>query len=275
MMIITNVIIFMFITGLCVLSVGLPFWVAWKAYFGNRKVFGVSVQGWVGPWAVIAGLCATILIVTVFPLALACRDAQAPVGVFFLGVVVCGLFPLLLLVGRSGLAVWRVSRGNWTSKDGELPEFVWILAGVGLIGVATLIVGVHWYSNRLLVEISNPNASPETIREVYTKSRPPWIIDEVKLKLAECPRLPHDVMAKLAEQSNDLSERVRIAYNSGADASVLVKLSGDADFWIRRKVATRDDCPAAVLEKLATDPQAEVRQAALKQLEKRKASPLR
>src|ERR1035437_6974253 len=101
-------ILVVFIVGLCILSVGLPLWVAWKTRHGDVRILGISARGWVSPWAVIAAGCAIILLATQLPGLLTDHDPQAPVGFFFFGVVVCALFPLSLLVGRSVLALRRI-----------------------------------------------------------------------------------------------------------------------------------------------------------------------
>ena len=272
-MIMIRIVGFIFIFGPAVLSVVVPFLVAWKTYFGNKKVWGVSVHGWVCPWALIAGGCASVLIASELPELLmellAGTDALVGVGIFFLGVVACSLFPLSLLVGRCVRAIWRVARGHWVSPDSGRPEIVWILLGVLLVGMASILMGMHWCNTRLRADVSNRAASPETLRAVYQKSRHNWVDYDIKLKLAEHPRLPKDIAESLAS-SDDLAIRIRIADNPETDVNVLRKLSHDSDYWIRGSVAWRNNCPDDVLSNLCVDSQVHVRQAAFKQMEKRK-----
>ncbi|MEI8062477.1 MAG: hypothetical protein WCH84_00265 [Verrucomicrobiota bacterium] len=273
-MIIIQIFAVVFIASLCIVLAGVPIWLTWKTFFGNGKVLGVSVRGWAAPWLIIAAVCAVVLIYSELPGILADRDPQAPVGMFFFGVVVSGLFPLSLLVGRCVLTVWRVaSRQRSNTRDG-VPEFVWILAGLALLGMASILIVMHRCNTRLRVEVSNRAASPETLREVYQKSRHNWVDYDIKCKLADHPRLPNDIVELLASDL-DFGIRNRIALNPETDASVLRKLSHDSDRWVRQDVAWRDDCPDDVLSNLCIDAQANVQQAALKQMEKRKILPRR
>ena len=261
-----------FILGsiICVLSIGLPIWVAWRSRSEGR-VLGVAVPRWAGAYAIIAAVCASILILYELPRVLADHDALALVGVFFFGVVVCGLFPFWLLIGRCLLSFRRVLRDR-QSKAGRQRETVWILRGLALLVVTSMLMGRHWYNARLMTDVSDPDALPETLRAVYAKSRHKWVDHHIEEILAEHPRLPKDV-AELFASNGNLWIRNRIAVNPSTDASILRKLSSDSEYWIRVYVAKHHNCPDDVLGRLCVDPQAEVRQAALDQAKKRKTPP--
>ena len=249
---------------------GLPIWVAWRSR-SEGKVLGVAVPRWAGPYAIIAAVCASVLILFELPRVLADQDALALVGVFFFGVVVCALFPFWLLIGRCVLSFRRVVRDR-QSKAGGQREIVWILRGLALLVVASIMMVMHWYNTRLMTDVSDPDALPETLRAVYAKSRHQWVDHHVEETLAEHPRLPKNVAEMLADSGN-LWIRNRIAVNPSTDASILRKLSSDSEYWIRVYVAKHNNCPDDVLSRLCTDSQAEVKQAALDQMKKRKRYP--
>ena len=140
---------------------------------------------------------------------------------------------------------------------------------MALLVVASLMMAMHWYNARLMTDVSDLDALPETLRAVYAKSRHRWVDHHVEETLAEHPRLPKDV-AELLAGSNNLWIRNRIAVNPSTDASILRKLSSDSEYRIRVYVAKHNNCPDDVLRKLCTDSQAEVKQAALEQMKKRK-----
>lgn len=259
---------FVYVAGLYVLSVGLPLWVAWKTRHGDVRILGICVRGWVGPWAVIASVCAVIFLVTQLPGLSADHDALALVGFFFFGVVVCAIFPLSLLVGRGILAVPRILRGRWVNSDGT-PEIIWLLISVGVCAVVYAAVALRGYNTRLIAEVSNSDASPEVLRAIYAKTRYPWIDYQIKLTIAEHRHVPKDVIEMIAN-SSDSACWLRVAANPATDAEVLEKLSNSKEFWVRASVARRDDCPDKLLEKLSADTKDVVRQNALAQTEKRK-----
>lgn len=89
--------------------------------------------------------------------------------------------------------------------------------------------------------------------------------DKIRLRVAENPNTPTDVLRNLAHDPNH-DVRVAVASNTSCENSVIERLARDNDVVVRHGLAQNIDTPRAILEELADDENGWVRGEALKSL---------